>query len=367
MTTAPRKQVNEASAGGLGRAAVLAKLETVAPAMSDGRIVKILSHIWFTGQEVMCFDDNIAIAVPFEQDQIIGAVPGKLLIDFMRVITRNEIQFTRSDNQVLLTATNSSMKAKFPLLPPEEFVFSWPEAPNDPGMSIVADDVIRTAIKACMRSIGSDGHIPETRGVTIVASETKVVFYATDSATLTRALAPGHTASKTFRAILPTAFCEQLIALSKKEGLLTITENYAEFVNDDVRLYGRLLGTAEPLDFESTIERVFPSNSIKQAVAIPGNLSEVLTRACIITKDTATSEALTIFTVKDSVLKIEASTERGSNKDVIKLTGHPNVVSNLVPQRIQKAIDDGFSKILIKTNCTALIADNEFYLVSASG
>lgn len=348
---------------GLLRATLLEKLTAVAPALADGT-VPILNHLWFTGTELVAFNDTIAVSVPHEAP-FTGALPGKLLIDFVKTISRDEVLFEPHENGVKLTAPGSSMRAVFPVLPPEDFVFDWPDKDLGPLAAFQVDADLRDAMKAALRSVGKGGNYPETHGLTMVASESKLLFYGTDAQSITRALAPNHSGENDRRAILPTLFCQQLVKRPDEGGELYIYPNYAEYISPEYKLFGRVRAAPEPLDFDTVMEKHVPASSLKAAVAIPGNLAEMLARSYVITKDEKPDTAKVTFTVADGALSIDAGTERGSNRDRLKFVGHPNVEARFRPHLIHKALGD-FERVVITQRAMALVNPTVLYLISST-
>jgi hypothetical protein len=273
---------------------------------------------------------------------------------------------------VRLTAPGSAMRANFPILPPSDFAFQWPDTPAaDILVTVPVDAAWRAAAKACLRSCGKGGHHPETHGVTVITSPGKAVMYGTDGLTLTRALAPVPASSGNVkgmpgvRSVLPAAFCELMAARPDEGGVLTLTANYAEYVADGFSLYGRTRACPEPLDFDKIVAGNLPPAVLKAAIPIPGNLVEMLARSCIITKDTVTGDPKVMFTVKDGALTLESAAERGDNRDKIKFSGHPNVQAKFRPGLIFEAIAD-FKRVIIQQNAMALLADTVLYLISST-
>lgn len=345
------------------RAALLEKLTTVAPALSDSN-VPILNHLWFTGDEVMAFSDAIAISVP-HASPFRGALPGKLLIDFVKTITRDEVLFEQHENGVKLTAAGSSMRATFPMLPPEDFLFAWDDLPSgEASMSLTVDEHLRDAVKAVLRSVGKGGTYPETHGVVFIQTPSKIVLYGTDAATVTRALATGHKGGEHFRAILPTLFCQQLIKRPDENGELHVYANYAEYKSLDFHMFGRVRAAPDPLDFEKVIGRAMSPERLKASLIIPGQLSEMLERAYVLTK-TDDKDARVMFTIDGGFLKIEAETARGNNTDLLKFVGHPNLVAKYKPGLLYDALGD-FERIAMSDRALALINPTVLYLVASS-
>lgn len=342
-------------------------LAAVKPALSDGKILKILDHFCFTGNELFAYNDSFAIMVPFETE-FVGAAPN-VLAKLIDTVTKEEVVLSTVDNLLVLTAPPSPMKTKLPVMPPEDFTFTWPEQTNKTTIQLTVINDFITALEHCMRSVGKDGHRPEQRGITLVSDEDGLALYSTDAITLTRARVPDSEIEDGGRAILPTAFCKHLIEVGKvkedeKPGTLTITDNYCTFVRDGIKLYGRLLDSSEPTDLGEVVRRHLDQKAESGAIPIPANLEEVLQRAIYINDAASTGAPNATFTVTKEQLRIDTATDRGENKDLIKFKKHPDVSANFDAKRIQGALG-AFDKILITKACVAMLSKSAVYLVSA--
>src|SRR5262245_14583013 len=94
------------------RVALLEKWQLVAPALSDKELSPVLNRLWFQGDTVMAFNDQIAIETKLKTD-FKGAVPGRVLID-MLVASPNakQVEFKLSDDDLLVKAGNTKLNLK---------------------------------------------------------------------------------------------------------------------------------------------------------------------------------------------------------------------------------------------------------------
>jgi DNA polymerase III sliding clamp (beta) subunit (PCNA family) len=339
------------------------KLATVAPALSDGKIIKILDHFWFTGKELMTFNDTLAIAVPFKT-QFVGALPSTLSKYLATISNRETVQLTRDDMKVKLTVPKSPMKITLAMMAAEDFTFTWPAKPNKVNLAHDVDKDFRAALKTCLRSLGNDGQRPETRGVTVLADKKGGSLYTTDSATMSTAVVANMKSAADFRAIMPGAFCTAL-AGSKGDGKLVITDSYCEFVENgnELKLFGRLLETSDPIDFASLIDRHISSEQLASAIAIPKNLSDALNRAKITAEDSTVGRPETMLNVTPKGLKITAVATNATD-DFIAFKGHPEVFTKCDARRLLDALDD-FQHIYIGASAIALLSETATHLVSS--
>ena len=117
--------------------------------------------------------------------------------------------------------------------------------------------------------------------------------------------------------ILPTKFCEQMLALAKTAKVLrlAIFHDFALFAADDAVLYGRLIGLSNtPLDFVGVVKQHVPKNFAAKAIPIPKGLPALVKRAAHFTSVVG-SETKTKIIVNDGVATVAAESERGQLRE----------------------------------------------------
>jgi len=259
------------------RTDLLDKLQVIAPALSSVNLVPVLSHIWFRGNEVMAFNDSIAITTPLQTDFKI-AVPGKLLLDLLKASRAKNIELRVENNQIIMQAATA--KVRLAMLTEEAFVFDMPEFTNN---AFKVSKEFLAGIKNCMRSVDTDTSIPDQLGVTLIPTKDKLYMFSTNNATISRSVLRDVSNSIKSRVILSSSFCAQLLSL-KEIDKLEINADYALAQAGNTFLFGRTIESPSPLDFASIIKDFTLRGYKEQLVAIPSKLQLILDRAVIMTE-----------------------------------------------------------------------------------
>jgi hypothetical protein len=139
-----------------GRNDLIAKLRTVEPGRAiKNRRVPLLTHYWFTGERLMTYNEQIALAVPFATD-FKGAVPGALLKSLEAGITDvdDEIDLTADGRELLVKyEAHRGRSTRLPMLE-AKFHFTMPQ----PGANqrYPLPPTLLKAVESCMFSVGID-------------------------------------------------------------------------------------------------------------------------------------------------------------------------------------------------------------------
>jgi DNA polymerase III sliding clamp (beta) subunit (PCNA family) len=370
------------------RMELLEKLRLVAPALSDKELIPVLTHFWFQGNTVMAFNDQIAIQTRLKTD-FTGAVPGKVLLELLGASRSTEVKFTLTDDNLLVALGHHSKKTgKFvvntkidlKVLPVEDFIHTMP--PVKPDAGIKGTQEFLPAIECCMQSISNDTSIPDQLGLTLIPNGKDLYLYATNNQTLSHAKVKAKT-DLPGRVILSKPFCEQLIALTQDRDfrLIVATDHAMVVVPDHATLFGRLVSSEHPLDFNEIMEAHLPDGKGLQMITLPDNLEYVLKRALVIT-DTKMEETKSLITVKDGRMTVISKSPLGELKDNVAenkkkydennklieqtpIKDHPDISVRLNP-RLLKAGYGRYDKLLVTESCAVMVKDDTVYLVSAT-
>jgi len=344
-----------------------ATLKLVAPALSDRELIPVLTHFWFRGDRVMAFNDQIAIETGLKTN-FTGAVPGRLLLEFLGMSKAAKASFTLTDDNLEVKLSRAKMTLK--TLPIEEFIFKIPKHDKEGG--IKGSDKFVPAIECCMQSISNDTSIPDQLGMTIVPNGKDLYMYATDNHTLSHAKVRVET-TLPGRVILSKPFCEQLVELTKnKEPFrLIVQEDCALAVIDGGRthLFGRLIDSSHPLDFDEILDQHLAEGAKKKMVMMPKSLKQVLQRALLIT-DTKMEETKSLITMKKGQMIVHSKSALGELEDKVYdekdwMVKHPDVSVRLNP-RLLKVGHELYEKLLVTDSCAVMTKGDMVYLVSAS-
>lgn len=351
------------------RSDLIDKLETVEPAISSNPIIPLMLHYWFTGEELMAFNDQIALTVPF-RTRFRGAVSKKLSA-LLKASSFESVNVSSQDGNLLVKeAENGRTAVKLAMLPPD-FPFTMPTMSRDGRFPRL--DEIAGAIKHCLLSaVGSDTSVPEHLGITTFVDDRQLTFYSTDSNTMCRSRirADGVTME---RAILGSEFCRQLVRLYgsgdeakgpyafaiAERSVGTGRERYALFAAGDIRLFGRIIGSASPLNFPSVIASLLPSR-LDDLIEVPPSFGSALDRASIVCD--AERKSMKIV-VRDGGMRLLSQTETEEVQDAIAIDrSHPDVSVMVEPKMLRKG--GSFEKMLIKDNCVIMSSGPMLFLVS---
>src|SRR5262245_20559069 len=188
---------------------LIAKLEQVEPAVAINRLIPLLTHFWLTGDKLVAYNGNIALAVPFATE-FAGAVSAKLL-PFLKAASFDRDIKPISRNHDHLLIDGDRVRMKLGMLPPK-FLHVMPSRQRNSNASASAMAALIASVAHCLVSVGTDTSRSEHLGVTLEPENDRVMLYATDEATISRAcVSDGWGLSE--RAIIPAAFCHQMLRL----------------------------------------------------------------------------------------------------------------------------------------------------------
>lgn len=346
------------------RKAFLNDLLTIKPALADKDLIPDLTNVWFTGKEIMTYNNQIGISVNCPTPFTAGA-RGAILIELIRVSTQKEISFTKSES---LEITFGNKKPdKLTLFETDKPIFEMP--PKDDKYKLPVDaNAFIAAIKNCLRSTSNDTSAPEKIGITLIVKKRELKLFSTDGQTISTESLPLKADVPFSRVILSVPFCEQLVALGDAKAIqIEIHEDYSRASFDNrITLFGNVVGeTDTPLDFEGVMKENVPPNYTKH-IPIPQRFESVIERALVITSaKTGTSE--TTFSIKEGMMTIRSkSKELGEVSDRLKLEGdHPEAKIQIHCKHLKKDLKM-FTKMFITEKCWIMMNDNSIYLIAAS-
>ena len=353
------------------RAELLAKLETVAPALADNAIVPAYTHIHFTGDHLLTTNERIAISAPCKTDYR-GVLPGKILIDELSIGAHGK-KVTIKETNGVAKITFGRTKLDLPVLPAENFRFVMPPRPRAGDGKIASDHPFFQGVEDCLQSISSYATVPDQLGITMLMDGRDIRMFATNRATITAAKVriPDFVMP---RVILATDFCQQMLKLNKdapveKTRQLVIRADHALFTVNGIVLFGRLVASDNPLDFVATLARHLPQGypngmaKMDERGEQRKRLQIALEMATGIT-NVVGKETKTRIIAQNDVLRFMAKSDRGVLDDTVNLDKHPNVEIAVNA----KLVSDGYGRyenFLITKDCIIMSRDPSIYLVAA--
>lgn len=371
-------------------------LALVEPSLANNDLIPALTHFWFTGKEVMGYNDVISVVVPCETT-FRGSVKGRVLYNFLTKCSGPEVEFkeikpskTKSkkdsgdDVNDLEDAPNLQIKCgrasmKMRLFSDDTFLFELPEYEDWPSIDVESKHFL-DALDVCLQSLGSHVSEPERNGITVMPQEKGVLhLYSTDSVTLSHAAVTNQVRSDLpDRFVLSFAFCDaarRLLSRSKKkEYQLHLDEDHAVMAFEGgIKLFGRLIEDMSPLDFDDVFSRHLPKRDTNLMIPIPKRLGIVLERAYVAVAKSMTPETRfkVISDSKGTSLRITAASEYGEVRDRVRLSdgdGHPDVSVKVDLKRVRDCGFDVFDNIRITDKCIVLSKGSDMYhLISVLG
>lgn len=342
---------------------MMKKLDAVAPALSTSSILAILTHIWFVNKKyVMAFNDEIALRTELKTE-FEGAVPGRLLIDLLKASPSDQIEITTNENSV--TVKSDKVKLKIGLLPPSTFIFDMPRSGR---ASIEADEIEKfiNALEFCNLSLRDDVSQPDQMGVTIIPEKGTLYFYSTDTTTISSVILQiQHTLKE--RVIVPRQFCQQAIALRKEVEHIEINQEFALLKTKDVTLYGRIVVSDDPWNFEEVINRNYTNED--KLIKVPTELIPILTRAMIVADN---QHPMQVKSEKEnSLMTFYSKSGNASVKDTLRIK-HPDVQMSLDPRLIRNGLaltrdnKPVLSSWIMKASCCIMADETNLYIIAAA-
>jgi DNA polymerase III sliding clamp (beta) subunit (PCNA family) len=328
-------------------------LELVAPALSESDIIPVLRHVLFTGTNVVAYNDRIAISIPL-RTEFKGTAPGKRLIDLLKKGTHTEsVDLIRDANCLSLRAERAI--GRLESKPVEEFIFSMPARPRD---AIQIDDKFLDAIDDCLQSTSEFSVTADHLGVTFIPDGSKQIkLFASKSSTMTHCkvdLALGLSE----RLILPIQFCRELLRLGRpaERRQLLLRRDSAQFIADDMMLFGKLLRSSTPFQFERILQRDYEGKKlIRLSKEQRPRLKVALDWASCIC-DIKGNEVKTRVKVHNNTMEFSSASNRGQVVDRIPIR-HPNV-DCLLQASLLRNVYDRYEDILITESCALMTRDN---------
>lgn len=350
----------------MNRKQLIDALGVVRPALASQSLVESLTHLLFTGKEVIAYNDQIGISAPLATS-FKGAVPGLTLLSLLSASRAAEVEFTTTDTEVMAKAGGA--KLKLPLKPPESFLFEMPKVPKDADVLSISGEGFIASVKGCLRSVSPDTSVPDQLGITLIPKKKTIEMYSINGASMSSASAESAGASTLKRRIVLSAlFCEQLVRLAAgdKKSEIVVTDEYSMLrTSSGVRVFGKLVDVPNPLDFEQQFRDIVPENFAEQAIAVPVAFKMALERALIIS-DPSGERVYSQFQVKDGFMSVMTTSPKGEVRDRIKVSGHPDVAVSADAQWLKIGVAEGFDKILITEETIIMARGAEMYLVAAT-
>jgi hypothetical protein len=351
---------------------LIAKLETVEPAIANNPLIPLLQHYWFTGKHLLANNGIICIQVPFVSD-FAGAVPSGLLDLLKAAAFSGEIRLEAENDHLLVVSDprNGGARIKLKMLEPT-FPFKMPQHKQTNSNPQAIAELVE-AIRYCMISVGTDVSIPECLGITLERDGKRIIMlHSFDGFIISRTSISGQLPLAK-RTTLPSSFCRQMMRLYDNRGENSEVafeigererERYALFTAGDVKLYGHIIESGRiPHDF-GIVAWHLPNDYQKRLVDIPERLRKAVALASKVCDERRRQTRITVHAGQLSLLSKDQGIEVA---EVMSLAStHADVTVVLEPKQLRHI--SNFDKMLVTTKCIILTkaTGNELHLVSCA-
>jgi hypothetical protein len=338
-------------------------LELVKSAVTDQPIVPIFASFVFNKNSVYGFNDILAIIGPCKT-QTVFATGASTLFGFLKNSRATEINFTLSDDEVLIKAGKT--KITLPCNHPDEFVFSEPDDSWDVKLNV--SPILIEGIKICLITASDDFSLPALMGVSIIIDE-NINIYSCDGDAISKFKVNKNKKNLTKGYYtLPNEFCNSLIRIGEKSGAksgkLFINKEWAKVEFDNgYKVYGRIIENDDPVNYEKLIKRTLKTKP--KYINIPKGFNFALLRAKVVADIESKATSIDIENNKVRMLTV---TNIGNVRDIFKLKEkHPNINVTVNSSLVQRSLSI-CDKIAILDNCTCFKSgDRLFQIISNMG
>jgi DNA polymerase III sliding clamp (beta) subunit (PCNA family) len=304
----------------VNRAKLLSVLNLVKPAIAAKDYVPILTHFMFDGESVTAYNDILAINLECDV-KIQGCIPADLLIKSLNSIKTEEVSLLRHDNHVMLTSGKT--KIKLPVLQSADFPTTLSSKSKLISTLKVTDKMLE-GIQKCLMAVGVDFNHPAQMGVTLdpAFSRTECALYSTDNVTISRYVFTSNgTIGSNAHMIMPTMFCQQLVALSKRYGSAEI-ETYAGALvarfGCEAILFTKTLVDMQPMPFDTIIGKYADEDKLK-LINTPDIFHESFERAVLVQENELSKSTDVI--IENGKLLLESQSNKGEVADEMQYAG----------------------------------------------
>ena len=202
------------------------------------------------------------------------AVPAKLLLDILKTFPEQPLTFTVEENSTIEISSNSG-KYAIAYAPGEEF----PKSVNldNPSSTVIASDVLATAISKTIFAAGNDDLRPVMSGVFFQFSPEGLIFVATDAHKLVKYARTDVTASQVADFIMPKKplnILKGILGTSDSDVVIEYNESNATFSFDSYVLTCRLIDGKYP-NYEAVIPKENPNKLMINRVLLLNSVRRV--------------------------------------------------------------------------------------------
>ena len=202
------------------------------------------------------------------------AVPAKLLLDILKTFPEQPLTFTVEENSTIEISSNSG-KYAIAYAPGEEFPKSV--SLDNPSSTVVASEVLATAISKTIFAAGNDDLRPVMSGVFFQFSPEGLIFVATDAHKLVKYARADVRASQVADFIMPKKplnILKSILGASDADVTIEYNDSNATFSFESYILTCRLIDGKYP-NYEAVIPKENPNKLMINRVLLLNSVRRV--------------------------------------------------------------------------------------------
>jgi DNA polymerase III sliding clamp (beta) subunit (PCNA family) len=298
---------------------IVQAVNTVGPCISDGDMVKVLSHICLSDNKVMAYNGVQGMVVVTEGiEDLSCAVPGVSLVKLLNSLPSEGIVLTQSQGSLEISCKKTRTKARLASVKRKDFIFKEDTLFDLKGILITVDEAFLNGLVKCGSTVNKDDAKLSQTGITLSVDKTGSNMYSTDGKQLSRyALV---TKSKDyFKIMLPKKFCDLLLSnktqfLSKK--LLIGTDNVM-IHTDNMWLFSHTIPDLSFMPYEKSIASNVSDNM--KMFNVTDKLKEAVDRCMIVMPSNEKSIKIVVSGIEGNVVELTGVSSMGRVIERVKI------------------------------------------------
>ena len=327
----------------------ISALRKAAPALSNKDLVPILSCFCFSNDEVVAYDDVVAMIVPCKPP-FEGAVRGNLVLNFLATVPSEALKVTVKDTEVTFRAGAARLVTG--LTPKEDFVFEVPQRTE--ALELVMNSDLRNALNQALVTMGVDPAHPWRMGITVDFQADYIALYTTDNFTCGQQFimtaVPESLVGK--QVWMPPRLCQLLMDYPCDEGTIYLTPDWIEVeFKDGSRLFSRTITNVDVVKYQETFAPIQELLEAAGATEITKDFNSAIDRSLIILQ--SETDKKIGFEIKDGQLTLTGKSELGLVDDQLPVPGHNDVSVASSPDLIKRCIE-GMALISFTNRCVVV-------------
>ena len=291
------------------RAELMNALSSVKPGLAFNTIVKQMESVQFSGQDLVTYNEQIGVLVPFETD-FTAAVNYTDLVQIISKLDEEDIEINLQEDELSISTEKTkaglfvidtgdlqeNINAMINQMPNEENGVEWDELPSDflTGVSLctpAAEKNISKGTLACMHTNGTHVFCSDNIRVAVFKLSTDI--------------------GKSF--MLHAGLISELSKFDVKH--FCISDSWAHFLTEDSTVFSVKRIRGESMDFYLDLLDGFKG----KAIPIPDGLKEIVNAASVMSAND--DQKPMKLTLKDGEMICETHNERGWVEKRVEVDG----------------------------------------------